>query len=306
VHRRPTRKDYEILKEDGSALVSKVEDIIYTCTKDATTNYGVLADILGFDNYYKLTSIDTYTIPNKPISYNPAITNVTLTHEHKCKEEEWDLMCTAWFICKGFLKGIINNLRYALDKKYYCHLKHRLMAYHNITPFQILKHLNDWWYSLDVQAKKELRKPYYLKWDSDEHLTAFGECLEDNQKASVRLDVAIPDNNKLQFYLKEIYDSNKFDKQDMLTQEQSLAIIKTDFNQTKAYFEKIVKATIVNKQNTGGNSTQCNKYNQPTKWPTMATNYKNGSSRLQVTALTTSSLQTHKPPTKLHLWKKRL
>jgi hypothetical protein len=74
------------------------------------------------------------------------------------------------------------------------------------------------------------------------------------------MDVTIPDDNKLQFYLEEIYDSNKFDKQDMLTWEQSSAIIKTNFDQTKAYFEKIVKATNVYKQNTDGNSARCNKY----------------------------------------------
>ncbi len=74
------------------------------------------------------------------------------------------------------------------------------------------------------------------------------------------MDVVIPNNNKLQFYLKEIYDSNKFDKQDMLTWEQLPAIIKTNFDQTKAYFEKIVKAADVYKQNTGGNSVQCNTY----------------------------------------------
>jgi hypothetical protein len=68
------------------------------------------------------------------------------------------------------------------------------------------------------------------------------------------LDVTIPDNDKLQFYLEEVYNSNKFDKQDMLTWEQSSAIIKTNFDQTNAYFEKIVKATKVFKQNTDGNS----------------------------------------------------
>jgi hypothetical protein len=88
VHRRPTRKDYEIFKEDTSALASKVEDITYPWTKDAMTNYGLLADILGFDNYYKLTGIGTYTIPNKPASYNPTIMNATLTHKRKGKEEE--------------------------------------------------------------------------------------------------------------------------------------------------------------------------------------------------------------------------
>jgi hypothetical protein len=87
-HKRPTRKDCKILKEEASALASEVEDITYTWTKDAITNYGLLTDILGFDNYYKLTGIDTYTAPNEPVSYDQTITNANLTHERKCKEEE--------------------------------------------------------------------------------------------------------------------------------------------------------------------------------------------------------------------------
>jgi hypothetical protein len=144
VHGRPTRKDYEILKEDASALASKVEGITYPWTKDAMTNYGLLVDILGFDNYYKLTGIDAYAVTNKPASYDLTIMNATLTHERKCKEEEWDLVRTAWFIRKGFLKGIIDNLRNALDKQYHCQLKHCLTTYRNITQFQILEHLNNW------------------------------------------------------------------------------------------------------------------------------------------------------------------
>jgi hypothetical protein len=139
------------------------------------------------------------------------------------------------------------------------------MAYCNITSFQILEHLNDWWCLLDIQAKKELQKAYYSKWDSVEHLTAFGKRLDNDQKALIRLDITIPGNNKLQFYLEKIYDSNKFNKQDMLTWEQSSAIIKTNFDQTKAYFEKIVKATNAYEQNTDSNSTQCNKYESANK-----------------------------------------
>jgi hypothetical protein len=102
-HGRPTINDYEILREkEASTLASKVEDITYTWTKDTTTNYGLLTIILGFNNYYKLTGIDTYTVANEPVSYNPTIMNATLTHERKGKEEEWDLVCTAWFIHKGF------------------------------------------------------------------------------------------------------------------------------------------------------------------------------------------------------------
>jgi hypothetical protein len=95
---------------------SKVEDITYAWSKNATDNYGLLADIIGADEYDELTGINSYAIPCKPVSYDPTITNVTLTHERKWKEVEWDLVCTAWFICKGFLQGVIDNLRGALNE----------------------------------------------------------------------------------------------------------------------------------------------------------------------------------------------
>jgi len=49
VHGRPTRKDYKIIKEEASALASKVEDITYAWSRDAANEYGLLADIIGFD-----------------------------------------------------------------------------------------------------------------------------------------------------------------------------------------------------------------------------------------------------------------
>jgi hypothetical protein len=99
-------------------------------------------------------------------------------------EEEWELVRTLWFIRTGFLRGVVDNLRDALDKQYYSQLRHRLTAYCNITPYQILGHLN--WCPLDVKAKKELKKANYTKWDhAVEHLTAFGKRLDDNQCALI-------------------------------------------------------------------------------------------------------------------------
>ncbi len=60
-------------------------------------------------------------------------------------------------------------------------------------------------------------------------VTAFGKRLNDDQCALIHLDVTIADNDKLQFYLEEIYDSNCFDKQEMLTWEQQPAATKTDY-----------------------------------------------------------------------------
>ncbi len=46
---------------------------------------------------------------------------------------------------------------------------------------------------------------------------AFGKRINNDQCALVHSDVTIANNDKLQFYLEEIYDSNHFDKQEMLT-----------------------------------------------------------------------------------------
>jgi hypothetical protein len=260
IHGRPTRANYDLLKSEAGALASEVEDMTYAWSKNATDNYGLLADIIGADEYDDLTNIDTYVVPNEPPAYDPTITNATLTHERKRKEEEWDEIRQSWFIRKGFLRGVSDNLRDALDEQYYSQLRHRLTAYRNVTPFQILEHLNDRWCPLDVQAKKELRRNYYTKWDADEHLTAFGKRLNDDQLALVRSDVGISDEDKLQFYLEEIYDSNKFDKQDMLAWEKLPVITKTDFELTRSYFEDIVKATDAYDQNAGGANAKHNKY----------------------------------------------
>ena len=260
VHGRPTRSDYEILKSEASALASEVEDITYSWSTNATDNYGLLGDILGADEYYELTNIDSYVIPNEPASYDPAITNATLTHERKRREEEWDLIRTAWYIRKGFLRGIVDNLRDALDEQYYAQLKNRLTAYRNVTPFQILDHLNDRWCPLDVKAKKALKDAYYTKWDGDEHLTAFGKRLDDDQRALVRSDVTIADEDKLQFYLEQMYDSNHFEKSEMLDWEKKPSITKADYVAAKDYFEELVKATDTYTQNAGRGTAGRNKY----------------------------------------------
>jgi hypothetical protein len=167
VHGRPTQSNYEILKSEAGTLASEVEDITYAWSKNNTDNYGLLGDILREDKYNELTGIGTYTIPTEPASYDPTITNATLTHKHKRKEEEWELVRTSWFIRKGFLRGIADNLRNALDEQYYSQLRHRLTAYRNVTPLQILEHFNDCWCPLNVKAKKALKDVYYMKWDGD-------------------------------------------------------------------------------------------------------------------------------------------
>ncbi len=98
--------------------------------------YGLLAEILGLDEYDHQTGIDTYVEEAKPDTYDLAITVTTPTHTQKRLEEEWECTRTCWYIRKGLLKGVTANMRDALDKQFYLQLKHCHLAYRNITPEQ--------------------------------------------------------------------------------------------------------------------------------------------------------------------------
>ena len=154
IHGRPTRSDYEIIKHKAATLASKVEDITYAWSRDPNTGERVRAPSQTTRSRRirpSETGIDMYVGENKPSTYDPSITDTTPTHTpRKCLEEEWERVRTCWYIRKGFLKGVTAKFCDALDEQFYAQLRHCHSAYRNITPFQILEHLNTTWCPLEV------------------------------------------------------------------------------------------------------------------------------------------------------------
>ena len=96
------------------------------------------------------------------------------------------------------------------------------------------------------------------EWDSEIHLTAFGKHLDDNQIRIERFGITISDKDKLQFYLKQMYASNHFDKKEMTEWENKIIAIKDDFDKAKLYFEGLVKDYEVYAQNSNGTAGKHN------------------------------------------------
>jgi hypothetical protein len=113
---------------------------------------------------------------------------------------------------------------------------------------------------LTSRQNKALKDAYYTKWDGNKHPTAFGKHLEDNQQAVIRSDITIADEDKLQFYLEQMYNSNHFNKNNMLEWEKHPNATKTNYDSAKDYFEALVKATDTYKQNARGGTARRNKY----------------------------------------------
>ena len=147
------------------------------------------------------------------------------------------------------------NMRDALDEQYYSQLKHINTAYRNTTPIQILEHLDTRWCPLDVRARKLLKAEFHADWDSTVmHLTAFGMKLDKEQARIDRLGVVISNEDKLQFYMEQIYMSNCFDKKEMVDWENKPVNIKDDCDKAKLYFEGLVRDFETYTQNSSGDS----------------------------------------------------
>ena len=67
----------------------------------------------------------------------------------------------------------------------------------------------------------------------------------------MQLDIIIPDKEKLQFYLEQMYASGSFDKQEMLEWEKQPEVTKGNYALAQAYSETIVNAMDTYKQNAG-------------------------------------------------------
>jgi hypothetical protein len=74
IHGRPTWSNYEILKHKAATLASKIEGITYAWSRDAATGdkYGLLAKILGLNEYDHQTGIDICVDEGEPDTYDPA------------------------------------------------------------------------------------------------------------------------------------------------------------------------------------------------------------------------------------------
>ncbi len=73
-------------------------------------------------------------------------------------------------------------------------------------------------------------------------------------------DFTISDEDKLQFYLEQMYDSNIFDKAKMMEWEQQPNITKTNYALAKIWFEMRVKAHNTYIQNSGGGTAGRHNY----------------------------------------------
>jgi hypothetical protein len=76
--------------------------------------------------------------------------------------------------------------------------------------------------------------------------------LDKEQHQLNRLGIVISDEDKLQFYMEQIFKSNRFDKNEMTIWENKDELTKNNYAKAKLYFERLITDAETYAQNSGG------------------------------------------------------
>ena len=98
---------------------------------------------------------------------------------------------------------------------------------------------------------KQMKKEYYEPWDPQEHITEFVKRLNDDQSALAANGITISNDDKLQFFIEQMYESKFFDRDQYVQWEKKADADKTWENAT-VYFETITSDNKGYEANIGG------------------------------------------------------
>ncbi len=88
-----------------------------------------------------------------------------------------------WYIRKGTIRGIADNLRDALEPTYYQQLKNKRLKYKNLEIQDYFKHLDTHWGKITIEMEIKLKQGFYEPWDHGRtHITDFRERSDQDQE----------------------------------------------------------------------------------------------------------------------------
>ena len=239
----PEWSDYINLRTAAAKLATEANTGYTWGTNAEGEDYGLMADILGGTEYEAITGVPAASYvaaTTKPALYDPAINASTSDYQRDKRTALRNEEIRWWYVRRGCHRGLNENIMDALDKEYYDELDDDLTGYKKVKPIDFLNHLKNEWVEIDTGAVKKMKASFYEEWDPEENIKKFATRLTKKQESLDRDGIVISNADKLQFYIEQMYDANRFDKKEMITWETKPKPEKTWENARK-YFEKLVK-----------------------------------------------------------------
>ena len=231
IHGRPSWRDKERLIKE-----SKVHALRNKVSYDWSGQYGLLPEIIGAARFaLENPMLPAYVTPVQPAN-SPAIAGNASAVALRHATDANNLLKRDWAVTCGFRRGVGANMRDALDLEFYSALEHDTYEYLNVDPRDYIDHLETNHCPLDVTAINELKAHYYRGNESNERLSKFATRLDQEQTRLAADGIIIPETDKFQHYLSEIYKSGVFSVE-AITQWTETPALQQTYANARIFYE---------------------------------------------------------------------
>ena len=218
---------------------------------DWAGRYGLLAEIIGAARYaVDHPTLPAYVAPVQPAN-SPVLPAGPTAAQIRQLTDDNNLLKRDWAMLQGFRRGVSANIRDALDLEFYSALEHADYGYIDVLPREYIVHLETDHCPMDVAAIKDIKAQYYRGKGTDERLSKFATRLDEEQTRLAADGVVIPEPDKFQHYLSEVYKSGMFTVE-AITQWTEKPPPQQTYANARAFFEAKQRGMETVQRITGG------------------------------------------------------
>ena len=109
------------------------------------------------------------------------------------REAEHKALIAQFQTCVGVAKGLKDLILQAVEEDFLLELRDNLVAYLNVTPFQMLTHLRDRWGTMDFVDINALLAECDMPWNAAEVPTKYFNQVDKARRQLVRANVQVDD-----------------------------------------------------------------------------------------------------------------
>ena len=156
-----------------------------------------------------------FDIPERPTTTDPDIDDATTDNDRRRKVALWREHVEQYERFDAHEHVFKGKLEAAFDSKYFATLKNDLLGYTHVCVSEMLEHLEKQCLEITDSEKSDKLKAALKPWSQDDDIDTFFDDLDKIQKDLEDENIPWPTNQKIIHAMKNMWDSNIFDKRDM-------------------------------------------------------------------------------------------
>lgn len=230
----PTMKSYETLVNELKPIAIKLKTTLFA----KGHKYGFLATICTEEDYASIIEDPNYKWmePEEPEDYDSTITDDMTDVQRKQREEQhkrYKIEFNKYVAATNVLRARIIE---AVEEEYIEKLKDPVVDYDEHSPYLLLEQIKAA-VSLTTYERNQIKDLVRIPWDSTITLRKYANTLDTNRKTAKRWKISVIEQDVMDHFVAQIYQSNTFDIKIMTDWENKRPIFKT-WDHCKAYFLK--------------------------------------------------------------------